>query len=66
MENNRVEFDVGPQPGQVPFVERREVPVYTIDEAGPDTTQLWKKLCVVLICFIIFLVFVLVLKSFHC
>ena len=65
MENNRVEFDVGPQPGQVPFVERREVPVYTIDE-GSDTTQLWKRLCVVLICFIIFLVFMLVLKSFHC
>ena len=65
MENNRVEFDVGPQPGQVPLVGR-EVPVYTIDEAGPDPAQLWKKLCVVLICFIIFLVFMLVLKSFHC
>ena len=65
MENNRVEFDVGPQPGQAPLVGR-EVPVYTIDEAGPDPAQLWKKLCVVLICFIIFLVFMLVLKSFHC
>ena len=65
MENNRVEFDVGPQPGQVPLVGR-EVPVYTINEAGPDPAQLWKKLCVVLICFIIFLVFMLVLKSFHC
>ena len=65
MENNRVEFDVGPQPGQVPLVGR-EVPVYTIDEAGPDPAQLWKKLCVVLICFIIFLIFMLVLKSFHC
>ena len=65
MENNRVEFVEGPQPGQVPFVERREVPVYTIDE-GSDTTQLWKRLCVLLICFIIFLVFVLILKSFHC
>ena len=65
MENNRVEFVEGPVPGQVLPVERREVPVYTIDE-GPDTTQLWKKLCVVLICFIIFLVFMLVLKSFHC
>ena len=65
MENNRVEFVEGPQPGQVPFVERREVPVYTIDE-GSDTTQLWKRLCVLLICFIIFLVFLLILKSFHC
>ena len=42
MENNRVEFDVGPQPGQAPLIGR-EVPVYTIDEAGPDTTQLWKN-----------------------
>ena len=65
MENNRVEFVEGPLPGQVLPVERREVPVYTIDE-GSDTTQLWKRLCVLLICFIIFLVFVLVLKSFHC
>ena len=65
MENNRVEFVEGPVPGQVLPVERREVPVYTIDE-GSDTTQLWKRLCVLLICFIIFLVFVLILKSFHC
>ena len=65
MENNRVEFVEGPLPGQVLPVERREVPVYTIDE-GSDTTQLWKRLCVLLICFIIFLVFVLILKSFHC
>ena len=65
MENNRVEFVEGPVPGQVLPVERREVPVYTIDE-GSDTTQLWKRLCVLLICFIIFLVFLLILKSFHC
>ena len=65
MEDNRVGFEGGPQPAQVPLVGR-EVPVYTIDESGPDPTQLWKKLCVVLICFIIFLVFMLVLKSFHC
>ena len=65
MENNRVEFVEGPLSGQVLPVERREVPVYTIDE-GSDTTQLWKRLCVLLICFIIFLVFVLILKSFHC
>ena len=65
MENNRVEFVEGPVPGQVLPVERREVPVYTIDE-GSDTTQLRKRLCVLLICFIIFLVFLLILKSFHC
>ena len=65
MENNRVKFVEGPLPGQVLPVERREVPVYTIDE-GSDTTQLWKRLCVLLICFIIFLVFLLILKSFHC
>ena len=64
MENNRAAIgnDRAPEPG--PLIGR-EVPVFTVDE-GPDHTQLWKKLCVVLLGFILFLIFMLVIKSFHC
>ena len=64
MENNRaaVGNDQAPEPG--PLIGR-EVSVFTIDE-GPDHTQLWKKLCVVLLGFILFLIFMLVIKSFTC
>ena len=64
MENNRaaVGNDRAPEPG--PLIGR-EVSVFTIDE-GPDNTQLWKKLCVVLLGFILFLIFMLVIKSFTC
>ena len=57
MEENRA-AEPGPLIG-------REVPVFTIDE-GPDPVQLWKKLCVVLLGFILFLIFMLVIKSFTC
>ena len=65
MEDNRVGFGGdGAQPGPVPLIGR-ELPVYTIDD-GPEPTQLWKRLCVLLLCFVLFLIFMLVIKSFHC
>ena len=64
MENNRaaIGIDQAPEPGPV---IGRELPVYTIDD-GPDHAQLWKRLCVVLLGFVLFLIFMLVIKSFHC
>ena len=64
MEENRAAAavnDQAPEPGLV----GRPISVFTIDE-GPDNTQLWKKLCVVLLGFILFLIFMLVIKSFTC
>ena len=64
MENNRaaIGIDQAPEPGPV---IGRELPVSTIDD-GPDHVQLWKRLCVVLLGFVLFLIFMLVIKSFHC
>ena len=64
MENDPVgPFD---DPGAEPVVPiERELPVYLIDD-GPNPVRLWKKLCIALTCFIIFLVFLLVIKSFQC
>ena len=64
MEDNRAAAgnDQALEPG--PLIGR-PVSVFTIDE-GPDNTQLWKKLCVVLLGFILFLIFMLVIKSFTC
>jgi hypothetical protein len=64
MEENRAAAagnDQAPEPGLV----GRPISVFTIDE-GPDHTQLWKRLCVVLLGFILFLIFMLVIKSFTC
>ena len=64
MEENRAAAavnDQAPEPGLV----GRPISVFTIDE-GPDNSQLWKKLCVVLLGFILFLIFMLVIKSFTC
>ena len=64
MENNRAAVAIDQAPEPVPVIGR-ELPVYTIDD-GPDHVQLWKKLCVVLLGFVLFLIFMLVIKSFHC
>ena len=64
MEENRAAAavnDQAPEPGLV----GRPISVFTIDD-GPDNSQLWKKLCVVLLGFILFLIFMLVIKSFTC
>ena len=64
MEENRAAAagnDQAPEPGLV----GRPISVFTIDE-GPDNSQLWKKLCVVLLGFTLFLIFMLVIKSFTC
>ena len=52
--------------GPAPNIVGREVPVYTIDEQGPDPAIIWKRLSVLLLVFAVFLIFVLVLKSFSC
>ena len=65
MEINQIVPDEGPQAGQpVPLVGR-QLPVWTIDD-GPNPVQIWKRLCVVSACFIILLVFLLIIKSLHC
>ena len=64
MEENRAAAavnDQAPEPGLV----GRPISVFTIDE-GPDNSQLWKKLCVVLLGFILFLSLMLVIKSLTC
>ena len=64
MEENRAAAagnDQAPEPGLV----GRPISVFTIDE-GPDNSQLWKKLCVVLFGFILFLSLMLVIKSLTC
>ena len=64
MEENRAGAagnDQAPEPGLV----GRPISVFTIDD-GPDNSQLWKKLCVVLLGFILFLSLMLVIKSLTC
>ena len=64
MEENRAAAavnDQAPEPGLV----GRPISVFTIDE-GPDNSQLWKKLCVVLLGFILFLSLMLLIKSLTC
>ena len=70
MENQRAVLDGPPvvapgEVGHVPNVVKERVPVYTIDE-GPNPPLLWKRLSVLLLGFIVFLIFMLVLKSFSC
>ena len=54
---------VGQQPN---VIQGREIPVYTIDDQGPDPTVIWKRLSVLLLGCIVSLIFMLVLKSFSC
>ena len=64
MEENRAAAagnDQAPEPG----LAGRPISVFTIDE-GPDNSQLWKKLCVVLLGFILFLSLMLLIKSLTC
>ena len=64
MEENRAAAavnDQAPEPGLVV----RPISVFTIDD-GPDNSQLWKKLCVVLLGFILFLSLMLLIKSLTC
>ena len=64
MEENRAVAagnDQAPEPGLV----GRPISVFTIDD-GPDNSQLWKKLCVVLLGFILFLSLMLLIKSLTC
>ena len=64
MEENRAAAavnDQAPEPGLV----GRPISVFTIDD-GPDNSQLWKKLCVVLLGFILFLSLMLLIKSLTC
>ena len=65
MEINQIGPDEGPQADQAVPIVARPVPIWTIDD-GPDPVAIWKKLCVVSACFIILLVFLLILKSFQC
>ena len=51
-----------PQPR---VVQGREIPVWQIDE-GPDPASVWKRLSVLLLGCIVFLIFMLVLKTFSC
>ena len=53
--------------GQQPHVaQAREIPVFQIDDQGPDPAVVWKRLSVLLLGCIVFLIFMLVLKSFSC
>ena len=51
---------------QPPVVQGREIPVYQINDQGPDPAVVWKRLSVLLLGCIVFLIFMLVLKSFSC
>ena len=51
--------------GPAPNVVGREVPVYMVNE-GPDPAIIWKRLCIVLLIFAAFLIFMLILKNFSC
>ena len=64
MEENRAAAAVNDQALE-PGLVGRPISVFTIDE-GPDNSQLWKKLCVVLFGFILFLSLMLVIKSLTC
>ena len=46
-------------------VQGREIPVWQVDE-GPDPAVIWKRLSVLLLGCILFVIFMLVLKSFSC
>ena len=50
---------------QARVVQGREIPVWQIDE-GPDPASVWKRLSVLLLGCIVFLIFMLVLKTFSC
>ena len=50
---------------QARVVQGREIPVWQIDE-GPDLASVWKRLSVLLLGCIVFLIFMLVLKTFSC
>ena len=65
MEINQIGPGEGPQAGQAVPLVGRQLPVWTIDD-GPDPVAIWKRLCVVSACFIVLLVFLLIIKSFHC
>ena len=64
MEGNRAAA-AGNDQAREPGLVGRPVSVFTIDE-GPDNSQLWKKLCVVLLGFVLFLSLMLVIKSLTC
>ena len=52
-----------PQPR---VVQGREIPVWQISDEGPDPAAVWKRLSVLLLGCIVFLIFMLVLKTFSC